>query len=291
MSQFSIKDIEALTGIKAHTLRIWEQRYSLPQPKRTESNIRYYDDDDLKLLLNVAMLNRHGHKISEITRLSEQQIRDIALDISVNSTHQSTHIQGQIASMINLDERAFEKILSTCVLQYGLQRTVMEVVFPFMSLVGAMWQTGSVNPAFEHFMSNLIRQKLIVAIDAQEIRPVAHPKNFLLFLPEGEHHELGLLFANYIIRSRGHRSLYLGQNLPVSDLARVSERFVPDVVFTSVTTGLPREVVEGMVKELKDSFPGASILLTGRYFSEHATVNEDVTIVQRPSDLDAFWSR
>lgn len=290
MSQFSIKDIEALTGIKAHTLRIWEQRYSLPQPKRTESNIRYYDDDDLKLLLNVAMLNRHGHKISEITRLSEQQIRDIALDISVKSTHQSTHIQGLIAAMINLDEPAFEKILSTCVLQIGLPRTVMEVIFPFMNLVGAMWQTGSVNLAFEHFMSNLIRQKLIVAIDAQELHPVAQPKNFLLFLPEGENHELGLLFANYIIRSRGHRTLYLGQNLPLTDLERVSERFRPDAVFTSVTTGFPANMAEALVKELKDKFPQAKLLLTGRYFVDHERELQGVSVIREPADLERFFT-
>lgn len=288
MSQFSIKDIESLTGIKAHTLRIWEQRYNLPQPKRTETNIRYYDDDDLKLLLNVAMLNRHGHKISEITRLSEQQIREIALDISVKSTHQSTHIQGMIASMINLDDRGFEKILSTCVLQYGLTRTVMEVIFPFMSLVGSMWQTGSVNPAFEHFMTNLIRQKLIVAIDAQEPLQIAKAKNFLLFLPEGENHELGLLFANYIIRSSGHRTLYLGQNLPLADLEKVSERFNPDVVFTSVTTGFPAALAEALVCELKDKFPNAQILLTGRYFVDHERQLEGVTIIRQPSDLERF---
>lgn len=275
-----------LTGIKAHTLRIWEQRYNLPQPKRTATNIRYYDDEDLKLLLNVSMLNQHGHKISEITRFSEQEIRDLAISYSVHSDRHSVHLQSMMASMINLDELAFEKVLSTCILQSGLERTIFEVVFPLMSMLGAMWVTGTVNPAYEHFISSLVRQKLIVAIDGQDFQHSASQKKFLLFLPEGEHHELGLLFGNFLIRSAGHHSMYLGQNLPVGDLRMIADKYRPDYVLTSLTTGFPQVVADGFVKELQEIFPKSTLLLTGRFFMKDSPEQSTkIILIREPGDL------
>ncbi len=289
MGQFSIKDIELLTGIKAHTLRIWEQRYNLPQPQRTETNIRLYSDDDLKLLLNVSLLNQFGHKISEITRLTEKEIRDLAVNYSIHTDRHSVHIQTLITSMINLDEFAFEKILNTSILQYGFEKTMMEVVFPFMSMIGVMWQTGTVNPAFEHFISNLIRQKLIVAIDGQPKTIHQSVKKFLLFLPENETHELGLLFANYIIRNAGCTSLYLGQNLPIKNLEQVSERFTPDVILTSLTIGFPQPVAETLISELQNRFPSAQLLVTGRFFADHLQlIPPDAHLIATPDDLKKF---
>ena len=286
MSQFSIKDIEQLTGIKAHTLRIWEQRYSLPLPKRTPTNIRYYDDDDLRLLLNIAMLNQHGHKISRISKLSQEEIGRLAIDLSLQTQNQSVHIQSLVSCMLDLDESSFDKVLSSCLLQQGLERTMMEVVFPFMSMVGVLWQSGTLDLAYEHFMSSMLRQKLIVAIDGQTVRLREDARYFLLFLPEGENHELGLLFANYLVRAAGHRALYLGQNLPLVNLEQIDSRFSPDFIFTSMTTGYSRAVAEGIIQELSVKFPTAQILLTGKYFLEsEKPYPSNVQLVRTPDDL------
>lgn len=279
-----------LTGIKAHTLRIWEQRYNIPRPQRTDSNIRFYSDDDLRMLLNISLLNQNGHKISEITKLDEGAIRDLAISYSLSTEHHGAHIQSLIAAMINLDEIAFEKILNKSILQFGLEATMMEVVFPFMATIGMMWQTGTVNPAYEHFIFNLIRQKLIVAIDGQASRGISGTgKKFLLFLPETETHELGLLFGNYMIRNAGHSTLYLGQNLPIVDLKQVSERFTPDFLFTSLTTGYPQQLAEGLLKQMQEYFPKATILVTGRFFVDHLKkLPERIYLVSNPEDLRSF---
>lgn len=290
MSKFSIRDIEHLTGIRPHTLRIWEQRYNLPRPKRTPGNVRYYDDEDLKLLLNISMLNRHGHKISKISKLSGNEIARMAVDLSAASESHPAHIHALLASMIDLDEAAFNRVLSAALLQHGLEKTMMDVVFPFMSLIGIMWQTGSLMPPYEHFISALLRQKLMVAIDGQVPVSRAEAKRFLLFLPEGEHHELGLLFAQYLIRSAGHRVLYLGQNLPAEDMEKISGKFDPDFVFTSVTAGFSPEEGQELIEGLKTKFPSAGILLTGRYFQDYAAaLPAGVSVIRNPDDLKSFF--
>ncbi|MFM2136576.1 MAG: hypothetical protein RL021_1976 [Bacteroidota bacterium] len=290
MSKFTIRDIEHLTGIRSHTLRIWEQRYNLPQPKRTPGNVRYYDDEDLKLLLNISMLNRHGHKISKISKLTGSEIARMAIDLSAASDSQPAHIHALLSSMIDLDEAAFNKVLSSALLQHGLEKTMMDIVFPFMSLIGVMWQTGSLMPPYEHFISALLRQKLMVAIDGQLPVSRSDAKRFLLFLPEGEHHELGLLFAQYLIRSAGHQVLYLGQNLPAQDLENISGKFDPDYLFISLTSGFSVEEVKAFVDGLCFKFPSAGLLLTGRYFQEYTyDLPERATVIRHPDDLKAFF--
>jgi MerR family transcriptional regulator, light-induced transcriptional regulator len=290
MSQFSIKDIEHLTGIRAHTLRIWEQRYNVPRPKRTPGNVRFYDDEDLRLLLNIATLNKHGHRISEIARMSVEELGRKAFDVAIGSGNSSIHIQSLVSCMLDLDEATFNRVLGSSILQSGLERTMMEVIFPFMSMIGVLWQSGTLDPAYEHFMSCLIRQKLIVAIDAQDVKPTLAPKNFLLLLPEGEFHELGLLFGNYLIRAAGHRALYLGTNLPLPDLERLSQSFNPDFILTSLTAGFSRVAAQQVIDDLVIKFPGARLLLTGNVFlnsKEH--FKGDIDYVHAPSDLQRYF--
>lgn len=289
MSRFSIRDIEHLTGIRAHTLRIWEQRYSLPRPKRSPGNTRYFDDDDLKLLLNVALLNQNGLKISKISRMSEAEIGSHALNLSLKSDSGSAHIQALVAAMLDFNERSFDKVFSSCLLQLGLERTMMEVVFPFLAVIGHLWQSGSLDPAYEHFISVLLRQKIMVALDGQEFSSNEGSRNFLLFLPEGEHHELGLLFGNYMIRSAGHRSLYLGPNLPLQDLENINVKFKPEYILISMTTAMTEETPEQYVEQVKTKFPGATVLLTGRVFLDpERQYPQDVFTIRRPEDMRSF---
>jgi MerR family transcriptional regulator, light-induced transcriptional regulator len=263
MNHFSIKDIEKLTGIKSHTLRIWEQRYGIPQPKRTATNIRYYDDEDLKLLLNVSLLNRQGHKISRITSMPKEELEKLVYSYSQDTQDTTVQLETLMAAMFNLDEAAFERILSSHLLKFGIEKTMIDLFFPFLKRIGVLWQTGQVNPAFEHFMSNLIRQKLIVAIDGQVISVKESAKKFILFLPENETHEIGLLFANYIIRARGHKTVYLGQNLPYTDLDVIVNYYKCDYIITVLTSSPTKTSVHTFINNLAERFKKQTILLTG----------------------------
>lgn len=263
MGKYSIKELEQLSSIKAHTLRVWEQRYAIIHPKRTVTNIRYYDDADLRLILNISFLNKNGYKISNIARMSVEEIKEKVVGISDSNLEFPNQVNALVIAMVHLDEGRFEKIISTNTLQFGFEKTMLNIVFPFLARVGILWQTGSINPVHEHFITNLIRQKLVVAIDGQI--PPQHPqtKKFILYLPEGELHELSLLFAEYIIKSRRNRVIFLGQSLPLADIELVGEVYNPDYLLTVITSYPTKEGVIGYIKELKNRCPATTILISG----------------------------
>jgi DNA-binding transcriptional MerR regulator len=261
LSSYSIKDLEQLSGIKAHTLRIWEQRYNLLSPKRTETNIRFYDDQDLKLILNVALLNDNGVKISKIASMDSVEIREEVMKLTERSLTHDDQIHALTICMIEMDEDRFDKILSTNIIKLGFEQTMMNIIYPFMSKIGVLWQTGAINPAQEHFISNLVRQKLIVAIDGQLSK--GGGKKFLLFLPEGELHETSMLFASYLIKNKGHKVIYLGQSTPYEDLLSVYNLHQPEYLLTVITTSPSSEYVQEYLNSLSKRFPNAHILVTG----------------------------
>jgi MerR family transcriptional regulator, light-induced transcriptional regulator len=292
VNYFSIKEIEALTGVKAHTLRIWEQRYQMIAPKRTETNIRYYDEQDLRKLLNVALLNRNGFKISEIASLSEQQLRDKVIALSVENADYENQMQALTLTMLELDEQGFEKILSTAFLQMGIEKTMMNIIFPFFRSIGIMWQTGSINPAHEHFITNIIRQKLIVAIDGQKVRTDGWGKKYMLFLPEGEFHELGLLFSNYVLRARGHQVIYIGANVPYPDLKVVKQVYQPDAFLTILTSPMVQVPAQKYLNDLAADFPSTIVYASGNLLlsDEQLTVPANVRLLKDFKELLSFAS-
>jgi len=261
VSNYSIKDLEQLSGIKAHTLRIWEQRYNLLKPKRTDTNIRYYDDVDLKLILNVAMLNTHGIKISKIAAMSSNDISQEIIRLTDQSMDHNDQIQALTICMIEMDEDRFEKVLSTNILKLGFEETVLDVIYPFLSKIGVLWQTGAINPAQEHFISNLIRQKLIVAIDGQMGK--SQGKTFMLFLPEGELHELSILFSSYLIKKHGHKVIYLGQSTPQIDLISVYKIQQPDYLLTIITSSPSGDKMQDYLNMLGKEFRNSEIFMSG----------------------------
>jgi DNA-binding transcriptional MerR regulator len=200
MNKFSIKDIETITGIKSHTIRVWEQRYNLLQTKRSDTNIRYYDDEDLKFLLNVSILNDSGIKISEIVKMTPIEMTQSVQKLSEVENNFTCHIQALVKNSLELNELEFKKSLIQSVKKIGFEQTIIQVIYPFLHKVGIMWQTGMINPAQEHFATNLIKQRLILAIDSVKSIEIESPKKFLLFLPENEYHEIALLFAYYVIK-------------------------------------------------------------------------------------------
>ena len=286
MSNYSIKDLEQLSGIKAHTLRIWEQRYNIIAPKRTDTNIRTYDDRDLKLVLNIALLKDHGYKISEISKLSLEEMNKEVIKISDRQLNYPDQIHALTISMIDLDEDRFEKIISTNILQFGFENTIINIVYPFLNRLGTLWVTGSVGPAQEHFISNLIRQKIIVAIDGQVSKQRPNGKTYMLFLPEGELHEISLLFASYIIRARYNRVIYLGQSLPFSELEFAYNVHRPDYIFSAFTSVPSNHEVQPYVDRMVKAFPNAHLLLTGyQVVGQDIDVPENATVINQIQDL------
>lgn len=263
MNAFTIKDLENLSGIKAHTIRIWEQRYNFLKPQRTNTNIRYYSNDELKTVLNIALLNKYGFKISHIGRMQPQEIRAKILSLGDAKAIQERIVNELVQEMVDLNIENLEKILTSYIASKGVERTVIQIIFPFLEKIGILWQTGHINPAQEHLVTNVIRQKLVVAIETC-ITHLKSEKTVLLFLPEGEHHELGLLFMYYMFKSRGMQTIYLGANVPVKDVAYVVNLKKPDIVFTHLTATSSNFNFEKFLTAINSQFGGVSTVVSGQ---------------------------
>lgn len=274
MKKYSISDVEGLIGIKAHTIRAWESRYNLVPPKRTPTNIRFYDDEDLKTLLNIVTLNGKGYKISRIAKMSKQQITALVTQFQADWKNDAVQVLHLSDATLKYDEIAFAEILSGCIEEMGLTKTMDLVLFPFMKKVGMLWQTGAIDPSHEHFASNLIRDRIIVEIDKVEKPEKEDRKRFLLFLPEAEMHETGLLFARYLLKNCGMDTLYLGQEIPYVDVKKVIESYKPDyafIVLTSLNLGKDINKILGKVMEHLN----VPLLVAGSLISEFDILVDD----------------
>jgi DNA-binding transcriptional MerR regulator len=268
MGKYSIKDIETLTGVQAHTIRIWEQRYGLIEPHRTDTNIRYYTDDQLKYILNIAFLNHKGMKISKLASMKHEDINNEIEKLYDTVNSEDANIHGLQSAMIDFNKVKFEKIFSNCILKHGVLKTMSDIIIPFMQKIGAMWVTGSVNPAQEHFITNLIRKKILVAIDG--IIPEKNPnsKRFILYLPEGEFHEIPLLMAYYILKSQHHDALYMGASLPLIDLKSAINFVEPDIVLTMITIPMQDFTMDEYFNIICSSFKKQTIWASGNQINQ-----------------------
>ncbi len=268
MIRYSINDLEKITGIKAHTIRMWEKRYNVVLPERTSTNIRYYQDCDLKKLLNISTLNKHGFKISQIIRMDPEEVNEKVVELSGSANDYESQINSLVVSMIELNENGFNKVLSSSILKMGFEKTVTHILYPFLEKIGLLWQIGTINPAQEHFITNLIRQKLIIAIDGQTDPPKEGGKTFLLFLPENELHEMGLLFYSYLLKKSGHKVIYLGQSVPFDDLVEILQIRETDYLFTYFVAALaPKEIPE-YLRKLSKAVKNKKVFVTGLQLKE-----------------------
>ncbi len=263
MTRYSITDLEKLSGIKAHTIRMWEKRYNIVKPERTETNIRYYHDYDLKKLLNISILNRHGFKISTIAKMTDHEINDKVMEISGTTSDYATTINNLVIAMLELDEDSFDKILNTSILQLGFEHCVTHILYPFLEKIGMLWLIGTVNPAQEHFITYLIRQKLIIAIDGQPKPSSPDARTFLLFLPEKELHELGLLFYSFLLKKNGFKVIYLGQSVPFNDLIEVVKIRNAEYLLTYFVAAMNPKEIPGYINKLAEAFPDKKTFITG----------------------------
>ena len=266
MNIFSISQLEQYSGIKSHTIRVWEQRYNALTPTRSKGNTRYYDNTQLRRLLNIVSLMESGFKISELCAMPDNRLFKL-LDAELQSTlvKENTNeyfVSQLIAASITFDEVHFEKIFSNCVLRLGMRNTFTQVIYPLLKRMGLMWSANTLSPAYEHFCSNLICQKLFSAIDA--LPPHKSSQNsWLLFLPENEFHEIGLLFSYYILRQAGNKVIYLGSNLPFNTLRSAVDETNPSHLFFFFVHQDRIEDSQDYMNMLKNNFPKLHILVSG----------------------------
>lgn len=259
---YSIKDLEVLSGIKMHTIRIWEKRYNLLHPHRTDTNIRWYDDNDLKRLLNISMLTKNGYKISKVADWEENQIREKVLTITESSSTVPDYIDRFMLLMVDMDNNGFETLLNEVLTKYDFEEAYFTIFFKLFKRVGTYWQVGSIFPAQEHFVTSLFRQKLISSIDGLE-NTNSRNSTILFFLHEEELHEISLLFYSYLAKKSGYNIFYLGQSVPFPDLEKINKQKQVDYVFTAFTNSILKEELEDYLVRMKDSFPKSKIFVTG----------------------------
>jgi DNA-binding transcriptional MerR regulator len=285
MAEYSIKELEELSGIKAHTIRIWEKRYGIVAPRRTSTNIRLYSDDDLKKIIKVSLLNNQGVKISRIARLSPQELSVQVTEIGEKQAEPGIHIDRLVVAMVDLDEEDFERILNELIRRFGFERTMLDFVYPFLEKIGILWLTGHITPVQEHFITLLLRQKLLVAIDALALAPRSAPR-VILFLPDEELHELGLMFSYYLVKKSGFRAYYMGQRVPYQDVQWFCRNQSPVAMITNITTSPAPGFVEPYLHRLCQEHPSVQVLAAGHQLAKMALkIPKNLHILQSPGHL------
>ncbi|GAA4020651.1 MerR family transcriptional regulator [Hymenobacter glaciei] len=262
MGHFSISDLEQLSGIKAHTIRMWEQRYGLLRPVRTATNIRMYCNDDLRRLLNVSTLCARGKRISQVASLSDAEMQEAVLACCNDAHDYHQQVNALLAAMLSFDEQQLNHLFNEAAAWLGFEKMMLYVAYPLLQRIGLMWLAGTMNPAQEHLLTHLLRQKLLAATDALPGVPLS-ARRWVLFLPANELHELALLFMNYTLRARGQHTLYLGQNLPVEELGVVCDTYLPDAVVTVLTSQPERSRVAEFAREVSAHCGNKLVVLYG----------------------------
>lgn len=263
MSNYSIKDLENLSGIMAHTIRIWEKRYNIFEPYRTATNRRRYSDRDLRKIINISILNRNGLKISAIASLSDKEIAEKVNSFSQDLSQTDTQIESLMVAMIDMDDIRFTEVLSRSIDKLGFENAFMNIVFPFLQRTGLLWQTGTINPSHEHFTSNIFRQKIISHIDLLPAINIENKKRIIMYLPEKELHEMGLLYYNYLAQKEGHSVLYLGQLTPFESVVYSAKTWGADVIVTGTLTSFAEINIKDYSKKLAAAFDGKRVILAG----------------------------
>lgn len=247
---FSIRDLENLSGIKAHTIRIWEKRYELLQPERTETNIRTYSLSSLQKLLNITLLYNNGYKISKIAKIKEIEIPVIVREIVSNNSVKNHAINAFKMAMINFDQSLFLNTYNSLLTEHSFRNIFNNYFIPLLNELGLLWQTDTISPSHEHFITNLIKQKILLHTEKLQLEaPTKLDKTFVVYLPDNEIHEIGLLYLNYEIVLHGYKSIYLGQTVPMESLTDIS-KFYPNLIYLSYFTVAPAK--EKIHKYLKD---------------------------------------
>jgi len=291
MNHFTIKDIENLSGIKAHTLRIWEQRYQLFIPKRKESKHRYYDNEDLKHILRISQLYHNGVKISKIAQLPASSIRSMAMEQYIGKQNADAYIHRLIEASIDFDEERFEELFEQALKQFGLEVTIIDVMYAFLERIGLLWLTDHVIPAQEHFASNIIKRKIISALDALKTKPSPSSGTYVLFTPEGEQHEIPLLLNHYLMKASGKKCIYMGVDVPFDDIDIYVKLKNPKYLYFHAITHLYEQPMDDLLKQLKQKFSQQEIIMSGPLTKEVTLDIPGVTLLRSMPEMLEFAKR
>ena len=249
-NKFTIKDLENISGIKAHTIRIWEKRYNLLAPKRTDTNIRYYTSNSLKKLLNIVLLKDNNYKISKIAAMPADAIQNTARELANKDALNQHSFQAFKLAMIQFDSTLFNTTYTNLLQNSTFSEITKTYFIPLLNFVGLLWQTNTLIPAHEHFISNLITQKILVQTENLTYSSLNASTTYVLFLPEHEIHEIGLLYVNYELLLRGFKTIYLGRSLPIDNLSTFFNSDTKMCFITSITVSPTRDLLESYFKEL-----------------------------------------
>ena len=281
---YSIKDIEKLSGVKAHTLRMWEKRYDIITPRRTETNIRYYLEEDLQKILNIALLNRNGFKISKIADMASQEITSKVAEISEIDTQHEGQVDGLMLSMFELNEIKFSRILNKHIESDGMEQTMDKVIYPFLDRISSMWFTGSIKGVHESFVTHIIRRKLNVVIDQLQKDPVG--SKCIIYLPEGETQELSLLYLHYVLKLRGHDVVNLGTNVPIIDVLEAQAILQAKCVFTFFNDSFTDVDLQPYLDNLSRHLPECKICISGyQTITQQLDIKDNVLVLNSINDL------
>ena len=222
MGNYSIDQFSSITGITKFVLRTWENRYDYLKANRSVTNIRIYNDKMIIRALNTNYLLENGYKISKISKISEIDLIKIVSEIKINKNEvdEDYYINQIIISALEFDSSRFDEIFDEGVQEFGLVSFYKSIILKTLNRIGILWLTNKVNPSQEHFLSEKIKQKLIVSTELCANKKETK-QTWLLFLPENEFHEIGLLFARFLLISSGFNVIYLGSNLPYESLKQV----------------------------------------------------------------------
>lgn len=290
-STFSIKDLENLSGIKAHTIRIWEKRYNLLEPMRSDTNIRLYDLRNLQKLLNVVLLTKFGYKISKISTLNANEIEQFVLKIQTEKTLHNHVVSEFKMAMLNFDQAAFLKTYNELIEKKDFDTIFFDTFIPLLEDIGTLWSTNTITPAHEHFISNLIKQKVIVEIEKIKIKTKTKTnKTFVLFLPSNEIHEIGLLFLHYKIISKGHHSIFLGSSLPIEYLQDLNNHFKKITFITYLTVAPVNDEVNHYINQLNSEvlLNNNELLVFGRkvVYTDQKKLPDNVKVYSNIRDVE-----
>lgn len=291
MNHFTIKDIENLSGIKAHTLRIWEQRYQLFIPKRKESKHRYYDNEDLKHILRISQLYHNGVKISKIAQLPASSIRSMAMEQYIGKQNADAYIHRLIEASIDFDEERFEELFEQALKQFGMEVTITDVMYAFLERIGLLWLTDHVIPAQEHFASNIIKRKIISALDALKTKPSPSSGTYVLFTPEGEQHEIPLLLNHYLMKASGKKCIYMGVDVPFDNIDIYVKAKNPKYLYFHAITHLYEQPMDDLLKQLKQKFSQQEIIMSGPLTKEVTLNIQGVTLLRSMTEMLEFAKR
>ncbi|HBI81165.1 MAG TPA: hypothetical protein DDY04_04285 [Bacteroidales bacterium] len=289
MAQYTIRQMELLSGIRASTIRMWEKRYNIFSPQRTDTNIRRYDDNDIRFIINLSLLLKRGFRISKLASMSLDELSDLASKFVSDYRKGNINLEPMITATIQYNEPELLKHINEWSDKHGIEYTFENMVLPFLQRLGDLWQTGAITTTHEHFASNIIRNLLSQLYRTCKQPEIGKTTPIIFFLPEGEFHEIGLLYFAYVAKNAGYKTIYLGQSTPIDDVIKCAKDITCKMVFTSLSSFVSVDMDKAF-EPMKKALPDVEIIATGYVFTEKSGPSY-LTYVSSAQDLMKIIAR